>query len=130
MTLFKKDLTIKEIITAYLPPFLWAFIIFLFSSQSSLPGFEQSVFDFLLKKSAHIFVYLVLYFLVFKAANTTIKKQHTKIVLILPILICFTYAVSDELHQSFVPGRFATFRDIGFDMLGVGIGFLKKYDYI
>jgi VanZ family protein len=29
------------------------------------------------------------------------------------------YAVSDELHQLFVPGREATLLDLGFDALGI-----------
>ena len=130
MNLLKKNTTVLTLITAYLPSFLWALIIFIFSSQSVLPGFEQSIYDFFLKKSAHIFVYLILYLLIFKAVSQTVAEKHKKIILILPILICFGYSVSDELHQSFVPGRFGTFRDIGFDMLGVTIAFLKKYDYI
>lgn len=130
MNHFSKDITVKQIITAYLPPIFWASIIFIFSSQATLPGFSESVYDFVLKKFAHIFVYLVLYLLVFRAVHTTIKKEYTKTILFLPILICFLYAISDEFHQSLVPGRYATLRDIAYDMLGVFIAFLKKYDYI
>jgi VanZ family protein len=32
------------------------------------------------------------------------------------------YALGDELHQSFVPGRSASLVDVGIDMLGGGIG--------
>jgi VanZ family protein len=30
----------------------------------------------------------------------------------------FAYAVSDEIHQAFVPGRQCSLRDIGLDLLG------------
>lgn len=130
MNILKKDTSLITVLTAYLPSFLWAFIIFLFSSQSVLPGFDQSVYDFFLKKSAHVFVYLVLYLFVCNAVTKTVAEKHKKVILFLPILICFGYAISDEFHQSFVPGRFGSFRDIGFDMLGVAIAFLKKYNYI
>ena len=32
------------------------------------------------------------------------------------------YAISDEVHQYFVPGRFATLTDLIFDTLGIIIG--------
>ena len=130
MSIFKSETSLQHIILAYLPPFLWAGVIFIFSSQALLPGFEESSYDFFLKKSAHIFVYLVLYLLVMRGVERTVKKKYEKIILFAPLGICLLYAISDELHQSFVPGRFGTLRDIGYDMLGVLIGFLRKYRYI
>ena len=130
MNVLKKGLSLQKIVLAYLPPLLWATVIFIFSAQASLPGFEESAYDFFLKKSAHVFVYLVLYTLVFHAVQSTVREEYKKTILLLPIAICLLYAVSDELHQSLVPGRYATLRDIGYDMLGVMLAFLKKYDYI
>lgn len=120
----------REILVAYIPPMIWAGMIFLFSSQSSLPGFEESPIDFIFKKTAHIFVYLILYLLLKRAAEITVNKKSTKVQLFLPILLCLVYATSDELHQSLVPGRYATLRDVGYDMFGVGIAFLRKYNFI
>ncbi len=34
------------------------------------------------------------------------------------------FAVSDEIHQSFVLGRTASFMDIGLDVIGIFLGFL------
>lgn len=130
MSIFKSGISFQKIIVAYLPPVLWATLIFVFSSQSTLPGFEESVHNFIFKKFAHITVYFVLYLLVVHAVLRTISEKKPKIILLLPICICLLYAVSDELHQSLVPGRYATFRDIGYDSLGIGIAFLKKYGYI
>lgn len=130
MNIFKESLTIPKIIRAFLPSFAWALIIYLFSSQSVLPGFEQSAFDFFLKKIAHIFVYLILYLLVAYGIEKTVKNTYTKTVLYAPVFICILYAVTDEIHQTFVPGRYGTLRDIGYDMLGVSIAFLKKHHYI
>lgn len=130
MSFFKKNITIKQAVVTYLPPILWAILIFVFSAQSLLPGFEESVHDFVFKKLAHIFVYLVLYLLVLQAVTTTITEKQPKLTLLLPIFICLLYAASDEFHQSLVPGRYATFRDIGYDGLGISIAFLKKYGYI
>lgn len=130
MSIFKSGITFKTIFVAYLPPFLWATLIFFFSSQSVLPGFEESVHNFIFKKLAHISVYLVLYLLVAHAVISTTSEKQSKVVLVLPIFICLLYAISDELHQSLVPGRYATLRDIGYDSLGISIAFLKKYGYI
>lgn len=84
----------------------------------------------MLKKIAHISVYFVLYLLVSQAVLATISEKRAKTILFLPILVCLVYALSDEFHQSLVPGRYATLRDIGYDSLGIGTAFLKKYGYI
>lgn len=111
--------TLKKYFLAYLTPTLWAGLIFLLSAQESLPGFSVSLYEFIFKKSAHMFVYAVLYFLLFRAYQKTNDKQNKKKKYIIPILICLLYTFTDELHQSTVPGRHATFRDIGYDTLGI-----------
>lgn len=120
----------NKLLNAYLPPVLWALFIFILSSQSSLAGFQESAYDFIFKKSAHIFVYLILYMLLKRAVDKTTNSQSTTNRLYFPILICLLYAISDEFHQSLIPGRYATIRDIGYDALGVGVAFLKKYNFI
>ena len=130
----KKAITTSKIfalIDSYLPPLLWAGMIFFLSNQSSLASFESSPLDFIFKKAAHIGVYAVLFFLI----NRALYKRHRKIYnhkqkWLLPVFICLLYAVSDEIHQSYIPGRFATLRDIGYDGLGVLIAFMQKYRYI
>lgn len=122
--------TFKKYFLAYLPAIIWASIIFAFSSQKVIPGVEEYAPDFFIKKFAHVFVYLVLYFLLQFAVNKTTQTSQTKLRLYLPLILCCIYAISDEIHQSFVPGRTATLRDIGYDMIGVSIAFLRKYGYI
>ena len=39
-------------------------------------------------------------------------------IIIITVLICFLYAVSDEIHQSFVPGRACRLLDILIDTSG------------
>ncbi|MBP7700681.1 VanZ family protein [Candidatus Woesebacteria bacterium] len=121
---------IKKFINIYFPPIAWGIFIFILSSQNSLPGFEQSPIDFFFKKSAHIFVYLVLYLLVKRSIDIKYNYKQTKKQILLPIFICLIYAISDELHQSMTPGRYPTVRDVGYDMLGVGTAFLRKYNFI
>lgn len=117
-------------LNAFAPPFIWAGVIFAFSAQSSLRGSELSSLDFLTKKLAHMFVYAVLYFLFYRAFHLTLATKSSTKVWIFPFLICFGYAISDEFHQSFVPGRYASSRDIGYDMLGALLAWLKLYRYV
>ncbi|MFZ5376458.1 MAG: VanZ family protein [Patescibacteria group bacterium] len=121
------------IVSGLLPPLIWAVFIFVLSSQEVLPGFETSLSDFIFKKSAHMFVYDVLYFLTYRSLHLlfTQKRRAVPNKLWLTVLIlCLIYAISDELHQSFVSGRHASFRDVGYDMLGGSIALLRKADYI
>lgn len=129
---------ISTYLNAILPPILWAGIIFLFSHQSILPGFSLSVLDFLFKKSAHVFVFGVLYLLIWRAGfliKFNAKKLDSSLMPSyqnwwLPLAIVIIYAVSDELHQSLVSGRSASLRDVGFDTLGASLMMLKIYHYI
>jgi VanZ family protein len=122
---------LRLLINAFAPPFVWALVIFAFSSQQSLPGFEASAFDFFLKKFAHMFVYGVLYFLLARGVEMVVdQKKNPKTRLFLPVLIVLFYAMSDEMHQSFVPNRYATLRDVGYDILGTSLVLLKKFRYI
>jgi VanZ family protein len=109
-------------------------MIFLFSAQQSLPGLEARAWDFVFKKSAHLFVYAVLYFWVHRALvmrwQASSKPQIANRIWLFAFGVCLLYAASDEFHQSFVPGRSATFRDLGFDTLGMSVTFLRIYKYI
>jgi uncharacterized membrane protein SirB2 len=120
----------KKYLEFWLPPLIWAFIIFSFSAQSVLPGFTISAADFMLKKTAHIFVYAVLYWLVLRALTKTTSCQKKNQGWWKAMILCLIYAISDELHQSVVPGRHASMRDVGFDLLGIALVFLKKFKYI
>lgn len=118
-------------INAFSPPALWAGVIFLLSSQQTLPGFETSAFDFFLKKLAHMFVYAVLYILSSRGVEMVFEKKiYQKERIFLPLLLVVIYALSDEIHQSFVPNRYGTLRDVGYDILGSSLVVLKKYKYI
>ena len=66
-----------------------------------------------------MFVYAVLYILLFRAYKKTNGNKITQKHYLFPILISFAYALVDEFHQSTVPGRNSTIRDVGYDMLGV-----------
>ena len=74
------------------------------------------------RKAAHAFEYFVLFILVFLFINCyeiDFKKK-----LIYSIVICVLYAISDEVHQLFVPGRDGNVMDVVVDSLGSFIGLL------
>lgn len=100
---------------------LWCALIFFLSSQSQLPGPEDQLADFLFKKIAHMTVYAVMYLLAFRAFE--LKNLHRRY--LFAFVFCVLYAISDEFHQMFVPGRTPALRDIGFDIVGMTLMFLK-----
>ena len=69
---------------------------------------------------AHIPAYGLLSFLWLKTFERKDAMRSSLMVLILTGLLLF--AVSDEIHQAFVPGRFASLNDIGLDLLGIALG--------
>ena len=76
-----------------------------------------------------MFFYAMLYFFTYRAVNFHTKAGHNKNWR-LPLLLCILYALTDEIHQSFTPRRDPSLRDVGFDLLGAGLAFLKMYQYI
>ncbi len=117
-----------NIFKAFAPATLWAIVIYIFSAQEVLPGLSLSISDFLLKKTAHIFVFAVLYLLMLKGFSSLGEapiKAWKK-----TMFICLMYAIIDELHQTIVPGRTGTVRDVGYDFLGISLAFMQKFRYI
>ena len=77
-------------------------------------GWEQTFlitidWDTVVGKTAHMVVYAVLAFLIWRI------NPNWRIILVLAT--CF--AVSDEVHQLFIPGRTGRVLDVVFDVLGV-----------
>ncbi|MBM4402107.1 MAG: VanZ family protein [Candidatus Cloacimonetes bacterium] len=102
----------------YLPPILWMIFIFILSSipNLELQG-EFSVYDFFLRKLAHIAEYAIL-FLLWERALGNWKKA---------FIISFAYAIADEMHQYFVPTRDGKAMDVLVDGTGIVLGwFLLK----
>ena len=79
-----------------------------------------SDYTVIVRKLAHFTIYLILGILVLLFIREF--KLDFKYTFIIPILICFIYAISDETHQLFVEGRSGELRDIFIDTLGSFIG--------
>jgi VanZ family protein len=74
------------------------------------------------RKNAHFFAYLVLAILAINAFRRSGVYGYRSI--ILAAALCVTYAISDEIHQLFVPGRGGQVKDVVIDGAGAiaGIG--------
>ena len=86
----------------------------------------------IIRKVAHFSIYTVVGLLLMGLLSTYKIKENWR--MILSILLGMIYAVSDEIHQSFIPGRTPQITDIYIDTLGVVLGvllillFIKIYD--
>lgn len=104
---------------SWAPALAWAGVIFAFSA---VPGLKSpwDAWDYFLRKNAHVFEYAVLAFLIARGLRATGPRAASPWVP--AFLLAALYAVSDEFHQSFVPGRGPSPLDIGFDALGAALG--------
>ena len=76
----------------------------------------------LIRKNAHFFSYLVLGILVLNALRRSGVYGFKGIMI--AFLICVLYAISDEFHQTFVPGRSGELMDVIIDSVGAASGIL------
>lgn len=132
----------------------WMTLIFLFSSQDADHSSEVSdgliyrvskvvlgknyekitrskAYDkvvFVVRKSAHAFVYFVLSLIAFSLFYEFYGVS--KKTIILSIILCFLYSISDEFHQLFVSGRSCEVRDILIDttssFISAGINYIIR----
>lgn len=95
------------------------------SDYDELPADKQlSIMEkatHIIRKSAHFSLYALLGFLTSLAVGRRklLSPGTTGV-----IVFCFLYAVSDEIHQYFVPGRSCEFRDMIIDTSGAFTGML------
>ncbi|MDD5590094.1 MAG: VanZ family protein [Candidatus Portnoybacteria bacterium] len=107
----------KNFFYNWLPVFIWAGLIFYLSDQPGLNSGMSAFWDVFLRKLAHAFVFAVLNFLIFLALRGQEFNYRKTIVWALALAIL--YAVSDEIHQGFVPEREGKIQDVGIDSLGI-----------
>jgi VanZ family protein len=96
---------------------LWMGAIFALSAIPSLSSPFEPLYDVILRKFAHMAEYAILTALVFWALRPCLTSRAHG--LLMAALIALLYACSDEWHQTFVPGREGSLRDVGIDTLGV-----------
>ena len=80
--------------------------------------------EFFLRKAAHVSEYAVLAVLLYRAFVHTVFRSRRALSAGIVLLSCAAYAASDEFHQSFVPSRTATLRDVMIDLCGATLAVL------
>ncbi len=61
-----------------------------------------------MRKVMHASVYLVLSFFIILLVNVVLNNKHYFIALIITLILCMGFAITDEYHQTFVSGRTRT----------------------
>lgn len=95
-------------LTNYLAVLVWCGLIFILSNSPRITTVDLQIVDFALKKIAHFIEYFILGMLTYRATNN----------ILISISFCILFAVSDEFHQSFIPGREPRVRDVIIDSFG------------
>ncbi|MGZ8783757.1 MAG: VanZ family protein [Gaiellaceae bacterium] len=95
------------------PVVVWAAVIFAFSAVSDL-GTGLGTWDLVLRKLAHAAEFALLGALLLRA----LRDERVA------VAAGIAYAISDELHQHFVPGRVGAPVDVAIDSVGVALGAL------
>ena len=105
--------TVSGAVRLWLPVLLWAALVFALSAVPDL-GTGLGGWDMLLRKLAHTGEYAVLGLLLHRATERPG----------LAFALGVAYAVTDEVHQAFVPGRHGAPLDVAIDAVGVLVGVL------
>ena len=99
------------------PLLAYVILIFYLSSLSQIP-WAAAYPDWV----EHSSEYLGLGVLMARALNNGLNRPVPGRTLLLAFLLCLGYATSDEIHQKFVPNRFADVTDVMSDAAGAGAG--------
>lgn len=84
----------------------------------------QSVGNYV-RKTAHVIVFALLGVLTyFLSASLLLKNDRYVVPAFVSAPVCILYAISDELHQTHVEGRFGKVADVFIDTAGILIGTL------
>ena len=104
---------------------------------SAVPGFEEQPeevkvniiekLQFIVRKSAHFIGYMILGIL---ASGLILQYENINKKYPLAFLICVIYAISDEIHQLFVPGRAGQVRDVLIDSAGSFLGIILVMAFV
>jgi len=94
-------------------------------NTSKVQQIEENKLDHIVRKNAHGFMYMMLAVLVSVLLFSFNKRGKYAINHIL--FICLFYAVTDEFHQSFVPGRTSLVSDVLVDFAGAIAGLIIFY---
>ena len=84
---------------------------------------KEEILTPIVRKSAHFSIYAMLGILTTNFMLTIENKKMSKRA-IFALIFCMLYAITDEFHQKFIPGRSAELRDVLIDTSGALLGIL------
>jgi len=114
----------RKFLKFWFPLILYSGIIFYVSSRSDLQTpLPATQFD----KFIHMLLYCPFGFLAAYAIGQTKPSVSGNVLWGLAVLLSLLYGVSDEFHQSFVPGRYSSWSDVIADTVG---GILGGYYFL
>ncbi len=127
----KEGVDFRSLGVAWLPVLVWMAVIFFFSAQAHSGEITHHYFgdwNLPVRKTAHCFEYAVLFLLANRAFMLTTRLS-IRTQAAAAIGVAVFYSMSDEWHQSFVPGRSSTFSDCLVDTFGavVALAWLCAY---
>jgi VanZ family protein len=114
-----RPITPGRLVSLLGPPLLVMAGIFYLSSQTSTA--DHSTFEVILRKIGHVTEYLVLALCWIRAMRGLGVGSNLRGAVVAGIAATFAYAVTDEIHQTFVDGRHGTPVDVLIDSIGLAI---------
>lgn len=111
----------RQLLLHWAPLFIWAALIFWFSSQ---PAESLARYPKVWDKLAHAVVFGVLGLLAHRALRHGGPDVAPKRALLWSVILVAVYGVTDELHQAFEPSgtRIASVGDVAADAIGAMLG--------
>ena len=108
----------------------WSFLEHLLHTlHVTASSFTISLLNAIARKLAHLMEYGVLTFLLYRSLARDQALRWRPNLGLWSIGIAGVYAISDEFHQLFVPGRHAAFVDWGIDLVGAAFALLMLHRY-
>lgn len=134
----------KRIIINWMLLIAWMLLIFFMSNQPGevstkqsdlvimifsligvdLNSYLGSIATFIVRKAAHFTEYFILYCLSIRVLKQYIEIKKARVYC---LFIVLGYAITDEIHQYFVPGRAMALRDVLIDFSGGVFGYLFNH---
>ncbi|MFA5317897.1 MAG: VanZ family protein [Patescibacteria group bacterium] len=105
--------------------FSWMLMIFISSHISAPPEdltYQKKLIDYTYDKSMHLILYgMLAWLIVYFLREFKIKYRY---IFYIAVITAYLYGITDEWHQSFVPGRGVSYWDLVFNVIGAMFGFI------
>ena len=138
---FHLNMKLPRFVRYWMPAIVWMAIIFLGSTdmlsaehtsrflvpflrwidpQISLAALNAIQFG--IRKLGHLTEYAILAMLLWRALRGTLRSARNLGIASMVFMVSAVFAASDEFHQSFIPSRTASSRDVMIDICGTLVG--------